>query len=275
MSRIQSITHQLPLCAALLAALATPALQAAPKALAKALSGPTAVLSQSSPSGTAQVTVDGAGNFTEALVYAIADGVTYDMSYSSSLYFDGVRYVIQDVTQSSGSKAKSSFMVGSLQVDLKQSLSVGDLAGSYQLTQVYTLANPGTEPVSVNLMRYNDSDLGDFGYQPPGGRLSYILSNNAPLPGAITGYVGVKLTGGANTMRVVRFCCENVSDITAEENNTVPYDADGDGLSDSGTDMAINNQTSVVVPAGGSVKVKSTTLFGRSALNGLSALPAR
>lgn len=269
------ITRRLPLCVALLTALATPLLQAAPKAPAQALNGPTAVLSQSSPSGTAQVTVDGAGNFTDALVYTIADDLTSDLSYRSGLYFDGVLYGVDSVKQSQGNKAKSQYVVGSLQVDLKQELTLGAVAGSYQLKQVYTLTNPGTEPVSVNLMRYNDSDPGDYGYQPPGGRFSYILSTATPSPESLTRYIGIQLTGGSKTMRVVRYCCDNLADITPEENNTVAGDLDGDGISDDQWDKAINNQTTVTVPAGGAVKVHTVTLFGRSALGSLSALPAR
>ncbi|MBN8488458.1 MAG: hypothetical protein J0M20_12150 [Burkholderiales bacterium] len=267
----------LPLCLGLLGT--SPALLAAHAAAHKDLprppSGPTAVLSQSSPSGTAQVTVDGAGNFAEALVYTVADDLTVDMSYSSSLYFDGVGHGVDSVKQSQSNKARSSFTVGPLQVDLKQVLTVGELAGSYALTQVYTLANPGTEPVSVGLMRYNDSDLGDYGYQPPKGRFSYIVSNVTPSPEFLTGYVGVKLTGGSKTTRVVRHCCNNISDITPEENNTVADDLDGDGVSDDAWDKAINNQTTVLVPAGGSVKVHTVTVFGRSALDALASLPAR
>ncbi|MBQ0959684.1 hypothetical protein KAK06_12070 [Ideonella sp. 4Y11] len=269
------ITRHLPLCAALLAALATPLLQAAPKAQPMVLNGPTAVLSQSSPSGTAQVTVDGAGSFMEALVYTTADDDTYDMSYKSGMYFDGALYGVESVKQSQGNKAKSSYVVGSLQVDLKQALTLGAVAGSYQLKQVYTLTNPGTEPVSVNLMRYNDSDVGDYGYQPAGGRFSYVVSTATPSPESLTRYVGIQLTGGANTMRVVRYCCDNLNDITPEENNTVADDLDGDGVSEASWDKAINNQTTVVVPAGGSAKVHTVTLFGRSALGSLSALPAR
>lgn len=266
---------RLPLCAALLAALATPLSHAGTKPIVRADLGPVAYLTQTSPTGSATVRVDGGGNFTEAFVYTSADETNIDMSYESSLYFDGANYFPAEVDQTADNKAKSRFTAGSLEVDLKQDLATGSIPGSYILTQKYRLSNPGTEPVSVNVGRYNDSDIGDYGYQPPSGRFNYIVSNAMPSGDTITGYVGVKLVRGSEVKRVVRICCRNTGDILPEEQNTVPNDVDLDGISDSSADMAIYSQESVTVPAGGVVNVKTVTYFGRSAINSLSALPAR
>lgn len=285
MARIQSITRQLPLCAVLLGALASPALQAADKGLAPAASGPTATLTATSDAGSASVTVNGGGSFMDAFVTSAADGLSVDVAYRSNLFFDSATYSPENVTQKGNAKASSSYMIGSLEVALVQKLSAGPIPGSYLLEQSYRLSNPGTEPVTMNVVRYNDSDMidpvtnqffGDSGYQPSAGKYSYIVSNTAPTSAVMTHYIGIQMAGGDTaTRRAVRLCCSNIDDILPAENNTVPNDDNGDGISDSVSDMAIANQAPVTVPAGGTKKLKVTTLFGRSALNGLSALPAR
>lgn len=276
----------LPLCLSLLGTSTTLLAAGAPvKERLKAPTGPTAVLSATSSMGTATVTVDGAGAFQDALVYTNADGLTADLSWRSALFIDGTQIEANDVKQKSTQKAVSSFALGSLQVKLVQQLLPAALAGGYVLDQQYKLSNPGTEPVTLNLLRYNDSDmydlptntfLGDFGYQPQGGSYNYIVSDVAPTPASLTQYIGVKFSGGdVATRRAVRVCCSNYTDISPEENNTVPNDADQDGISDTGMDMAIAAQAPVTVPPGGSVTVKMKTVLGRSALSGLADLPAR
>jgi hypothetical protein len=274
----------LPLCLSLLGG-STALYAAGAKDAPSAPVGPTATLTATSDAGSASITVDGGGSFMDAFVSSAADGLSVDVSFRSNLFFDGATYSPENVTQKGSAKATSSYTIGSLEVALLQKLSAGPIPGSYLLEQIYRLSNPGTEPVTTNVVRYNDSDMydpvtnqfiGDSGYQPAAGKYSYIVSNTAPAPAMMTHYIGVQMAGGDTaTRRAVRFCCSNIDDILPAENNTVPNDDNGDGISDFVADMAIANQAPVTVPAGGTTKLKVTTLFGRSALTGLTALPAR
>lgn len=285
MTHVRLPARQLPLCAAWLLALAVPAVQAAAKQMPKVPAGPTATLTASSALGEASITLDGAGAFTQALVFTSSDGLTHDLSYRSAVYFNGTQYGVERVKQPSAQKAVSSFYAEGLLVHLVQQLAPAAVSGSYLLDQDYHLSNPGTEPLTVNLVRYNDSDmldaatsafLGDWAYQPSRSRFNYIVSDPAPSTTTLTQFIGVKLSGaGVPKLRVVRWCCGDISDILPEQNGTVPDDADLDGVSDISGDLAITAQAPITVPAGGSVTLSVQTLFGRGSLNGLTALPSR
>jgi hypothetical protein len=269
---------------ALLAALAcvtlNPTAAWAKTGIEPSLLGPVVTLSLTRGDGTTlDVTVDGGGGFQSANYSTAAGGFLQDFSYDSLVMVNLVEGESSNISLISPTRAESSFSTQGLDVRLNQSLSEGTLAGSFLLTQTYRVTNPAAEPVTVNLYRYQDTDLagGDGGYIAPGSRYAYLVNNLAPDSSSFTSYIGVAAYTGQpmSEQRVaVQVCCR-AYEVDPEFDRTVTDDADADGLSDALGDRTISRRAALTLAAGASATVTTKTLMGRTALNSLRELPRR
>lgn len=250
------------------------------KTLAAVPADTAAVLSMNRENTRLEVTVTSNGTFTPASLYDAEGNYLTNLTFRSNVLFDLALPETLDFQKIGERSLKSRFTASGLDVLLKQTLEAGPLTDSYQLTQRFELSNPGTEPITVLVTRYQDSDLAsasqwnDAGYMPAKGRWTYLLSELSPNAAVTTNYVGVALAGGTELRRVVRPCC-GTYEIPQEENRVVHGDDDGDGSSDWGADRAMTQQRRVTVPAGGRVMVTAETLLGHTAIASRAALPTK
>lgn len=263
------------------AALAAPAVAAKPDTR-PALLGPTVELSLARADGSSVVIpVDGGGGYRDALYSVEGIGLVQDFSFDSKVLINLGEGESSDITLTGSTRADSSFSLEGLNVRLTQVLSEGPLPGSFLLTQTYQIHNPSPTTATVNLYRYQDSDLHtpvwEAGYIPRNSRYAYLVSDIAPDASRSTHYIGVSAYGGGRLTEqrvAVQQCCESY-EVPPELNRTVADDANGDGLSDGLSDRAISRRATLPLAAGASTTVMTQTLMGRTAINSLSELPRR
>lgn len=242
--------------------------------------GPTVTLSLTRADGySMNVTVDGGGGFRDALMYAPA-GYVGDFSFDSHVMVNLVEAEATDIRQTGQASADSRFSNEGLDIRLRQSLTEGPLPGSFLLIQSYRITNPAPVATTVNLYRYQDSDLRpalEGGYIRPGSRYAYLVGNLAPTPDVLTEYVGMAVSSRepVSAQRVmVNFCCEQF-EVPPELDRTVSEDFDSDGRADDYDDNAISRRATLSLQPGQSTVITTKTLMGATALRSLEQLPTR
>ncbi len=251
-------------------------------------------LSTPAGDGSVSLRVDAFGSITDDAPYdPVGAGTAAATVFASDVAFrvgtSGTREFLQRSTGNDPgfvevdgtSSVKSNFTIGGLNFTLTQSLrelrdGSGTRTGSF-LNQTYAISNPGTSPVTFELVRYLDGDLrfdGSLidggGRLVAGGREILFETDRAGLPADADTFVGITAEGG-NQSSPGRFEIDQFSGLrtriaagTALDEQITGDGTDADQFIDDGQgyDVTLALRNLFTLAPGRSTTYTTGTIFG-------------
>lgn len=244
---------------------------------------PSQIISLTTSEGhSVSVEVDGYGAFKDAYfkpagfeeadtTYEAMTFFSTEMQYLATSLVAGGKSRAVNVNLPSPTRTSSKFPLakGSVRVVLAQELK--EIPGGVTLYQTYTLRNRTAQPITVGLTRYHDVDLNHSGSTSDdvAGTVNDVLGaiDVAASATKLKPMVQIYTTSGTDIGATVRGFNElksgifNQGEIPVDWYGTVGNDANADGRSDFGFDLAAAAGSKIVVPVGRKVKLVVRTNF--------------